>query len=505
LFERYAMALRLYNTLMRQKEDFVPVKEGEVGIYACGVTVYDTCHVGHARSAINFDVITRYLRYRGYKVTYVKNFTDVDDKIIVKANKEGVGFREISERYITEHNDDMDRIGIERPTVTPRATEHIGGMIELIGKLLKNDLAYVVDGDVYFAVKKFKGYGKLSGRDIDEMMSGARVAVGEKKQDPLDFALWKASKEGEPWWESPWGKGRPGWHIECSVMSACFLGETFDIHGGGEDLVFPHHENEIAQSEGASGKTFARYWLHNGFIKVDHEKMSKSLGNFVTIKDILRLYHPEVLRFFVLQSHYRSPLDYSDEALGDARIAMNRLYETLKRIRDIFAAHQALAPVSVKEAELPEKEKALLERVRTLPERFREGMDDDFNTARAMGYVFDLVRQVNAYLTDGFKAGPPALFALNEAERTLREVGGVLGILMEDPEVYFEKDRLREAEKRGIEVGEISALIEERLKARAEKNWKRADEIRDGLAAKGIVLKDSKAATTWTIEGKTTN
>ncbi len=499
------MALRLYNTLMRQKEDFVPVKEGEVGIYACGVTVYDTCHVGHARSAINFDVITRYLRYRGYKVTYVKNFTDVDDKIIVKANKEGVGFREISERYITEHNDDMDRIGIERPTVTPRATEHIGGMIELIGKLLKNDLAYVVDGDVYFAVKKFKGYGKLSGRDIDEMMSGARVAVGEKKKDPLDFALWKASKEGEPWWESPWGKGRPGWHIECSVMSACFLGETFDIHGGGEDLVFPHHENEIAQSEGASGKTFARYWLHNGFIKVDHEKMSKSLGNFVTIKDILRLYHPEVLRFFVLQSHYRSPLDYSDEALGDARIAMNRLYETLKRIRDVFAAHQALVPVSVKETELPGKEKDLVARVRTLPERFREGMDDDFNTARAMGYVFDLVRQVNAYLTDGFKAGPPALFALNEAERTLREVGGVLGILMEDPEVYFEKDRLREAEKRGIEVGEISALIEERLKARAEKNWKRADEIRDGLAEKGIVLKDSKAATTWTIEGKTAN
>jgi cysteinyl-tRNA synthetase len=502
---RYAMALRLYNTLMRQKEDFVPVKEGEVGIYACGVTVYDTCHVGHARSAINFDVITRYLRYRGYKVTYVKNFTDVDDKIIIKANKEGVGFREISERYITEHNDDMDRLGIERPTVTPRATEHIGGMIELIGKLLKNKLAYVVGGDVYFAVKKFKGYGKLSGRDIDEMMSGARVAVGEKKKDPLDFALWKASKEGEPWWESPWGKGRPGWHIECSVMSACFLGETFDIHGGGEDLVFPHHENEIAQSEGASGKTFARYWLHNGFIKVDHEKMSKSLGNFVTIKDILRLYHPEVLRFFVLQSHYRSPLDYSDEALGDARIAMNRLYETLKRVRDIFAADQALTPVSVEEEKLSGKEKVLLERVRTLPERFREGMDDDFNTARAMGYIFDLVRQVNAYLTDGFKASAPALFALNEAERTLREVGGVLGILMEDPDVYFEKDRLREAEKRGIEVGEIEALIEERLKARAEKNWKRADEIRDGLASKGIVLKDSKAGTAWTIEGKSTN
>jgi cysteinyl-tRNA synthetase len=288
-------------------------------------------------------------------------------------------------------------------------------------------------------------------------------------------------------------------------MSARFLGETFDIHGGGEDLVFPHHENEIAQSEGASGKPFAKYWLHNGFIKVDHEKMSKSLGNFVTIRDILKVCHPEILRFFVLQSHYRSPLDFSDEVLNEARIAMNRLYETLKRIRDIFASNQALTPVSVKEEELPEKEKALQERIRTLPDRFREGMDDDFNTARAMGYVFELVRQVNAYLTDGFKASPPALFVLNEAERTLREVGGVLGILMEDPDVYFEKDRLREADKRGIDLGEIEASIEERLQARAEKNWKRADEIRDGLAAKGIVLKDSKAGTTWTIEGKTAN
>ena len=451
------MALRLYNTLTRRKEDFVPLKEGEVGIYACGVTVYDTCHVGHARSAINFDVIARYLRYRGYKVTFVKNFTDVDDKIITKAKTLGVGFHDISERYIAEHNDDMDRLGIERPTVTPRATEHIGGMIELINKLIRNDLAYTVDGDVYFSVEKFKGYGKLSGRNIDEMIAGARIAVGEKKKNPLDFALWKASKEGEPWWESPWGKGRPGWHIECSVMSACFLGETFDIHGGGEDLVFPHHENEIAQSEGASGKPFARYWLHNGFIKVDHEKMSKSLGNFITIRDILKQYHPEVLRFFVLQSHYRSPLDYSEDSLKEARLAMNRFYETLEKIRDIFAADQALGAVTVKEDQLPEKEKALLERIRTLPLRFREGMDDDFNTARALGHMFEAVRQVNAYLTGGFKPSQPALFVLNEAERTLREVGSVLGVLMEDPAVYFEKDRMREAEKRGLQADEIEA------------------------------------------------
>ena len=498
------MAIRLYNTLTRRKEDFVPVKEGEVGIYACGVTVYDTCHIGHARSAINFDVITRYLRYRGYRVTYVKNFTDVDDKIIAKANREGVGFREISERYIVEHDEDMGRLGVERPTVTPRATEHIAGMIDLINRLIGNGLAYAVPGgDVYFAVKNFNGYGRLSGRNLDEMISGARIAPGEKKKDPLDFALWKASKEGEPWWDSPWGKGRPGWHIECSVMSARFLGETFDIHGGGEDLVFPHHENEIAQSEGASGKPFAKYWLHNGFIKVDHEKMSKSLGNFITIRDILKVHHPEVVRFFVLQGHYRSPLDFSEEALNEARFAMNRLYETLRRIRDLFAADPALTAVDVGEDQLPEKERALLGRVRALPVRFREAMDDDFNTARAMGYIFDAVRQVNALVADGSKAAPPALFVLNEAERVIREVGGVLGILMEDPDVYFEKDRLREAQKRGLQVDEIEALIEERLQARREKNWKRADEIRDGLAARGVALKDSKAGTTWTIEGKT--
>ena len=494
------MALRLYNTLTRRKEDFVPVKEGEVGIYACGVTVYDTCHIGHARSAINFDVITRYLRYRGYRVTYVKNYTDVDDKIIAKANKEGVGFREIAERYIAEHDEDMGRLGIERPTVTPRATEHIAGMIELINRLIRNGLAYAVPGgDVYFSVKKFKDYGKLSGRNLDEMMSGARIAPGEKKKDPLDFALWKASKEGEPWWDSPWGRGRPGWHIECSVMSAHFLGETFDIHGGGEDLVFPHHENEIAQSEGASGKPFARYWLHNGFIKVDHEKMSKSLGNFITIRDILKVHHPEVVRFFVLQGHYRSPLDFSEEALNEARHALNRLYETLKRIRDLFAADPALTAVDVGEQQLPEKEKALLERIRALPERFRDAMDDDFNTARAMGFIFDVARQVNAFAADGQTPAPPALFVLNEAERALREVGGVLGILMEDPDVYFEKDRLREAQKRGLRVDEIEALIEERLQARREKDWKRADAIRDGLAAKGVALKDSKTGTTWTI------
>lgn len=300
------MALKVYNTQARRKEVFEPIVAGKVGLYVCGITAYDTCHVGHARSAVVFDVIARFLKHQGYDVTFVKNFTDVDDKIINKANALGRTIGDIADQYIREHNEDMDAMGVKRPTVAPRATDHIDGMIRLIETLLQKDLAYVSDGDVYFSVEGFPGYGKLSGRGLDEMMAGARVDVNEKKRNPLDFALWKASKENEPWWESPWGKGRPGWHIECSVMSQKYLGDTFDIHGGGEDLVFPHHENEMAQSEGATGKPFARYWLHNGFVRVDHEKMSKSLGNFSTIREMLQRYHPEVLRLFILQSHYRS-------------------------------------------------------------------------------------------------------------------------------------------------------------------------------------------------------
>ncbi|HOO41648.1 MAG TPA: cysteine--tRNA ligase, partial [Syntrophales bacterium] len=299
------MALKVYNTQTRRKEQFEPIATGKVGIYVCGITAYDTCHVGHARSAVVFDVMARFFKYRGYDVTFVKNFTDVDDKIINKANTLGRTIGDIADQYIREHDEDMDAIGVQRPTVAPRATDHIDGMIRLIETLQQKGLAYVSDGDVYFSVESFPGYGKLSGRSLDEMMAGARIDVNEKKRNPLDFALWKASKADEPWWESPWGKGRPGWHIECSVMSQKYLGETFDIHGGGEDLVFPHHENEIAQSEGATGKTFARYWLHNGFVRVDHEKMSKSLGNFSTIREMLKRYHPEVLRLFILQSHYR--------------------------------------------------------------------------------------------------------------------------------------------------------------------------------------------------------
>jgi cysteinyl-tRNA synthetase len=320
------MPLRFYNTLTKKKEAFKPVEEGKVSIYACGITAYDVCHVGHARSAIVFDIINRYFQYRGYDVAYVKNFTDVDDKIIVKANAEGNTIFEISERYIREHDEDMDALGVARPSVAPRATEFIEGMIGLIRTLFDKGLAYEVGGDVYYEVDKFTGYGKLSGRSLEDMMAGARVDVNDKKKNPLDFALWKASKEGEPWWESPWGRGRPGWHIECSVMSQHYLGDTFDIHGGGEDLIFPHHENEIAQSEGATGKPLANYWIHNGFVRINSEKMSKSLGNIFTIKDILNRYHPEAVRLFMLQSHYKSPVDFSDGALAEARAGMDRFF-----------------------------------------------------------------------------------------------------------------------------------------------------------------------------------
>ena len=323
------MAIRVYNTLTGKKEDFVPLHEGKVGMYVCGVTVYDLCHIGHARSAIIFDILYRYFRYRGYEVTFVRNFTDIDDKIINRANQEGVDYKTIAERYIREFGMDIRGLGLEKATIEPRATDHIPEMIELVSGLIEKGYAYPGGGDVFFSVERFKEYGKLSKRNLEEMQAGARVEIDEKKKNPLDFVLWKGSKPGEPFWESPWGKGRPGWHIECSVMSMKYLGETFDIHGGGRDLVFPHHENEIAQSEGATGKPFARYWIHNGFININKEKMSKSLGNILTIKEVVKEWHPEVLRLFFLSSHYRSPLDYSEESLKEAKSGLDRFYTTL--------------------------------------------------------------------------------------------------------------------------------------------------------------------------------
>ncbi|NTW77254.1 MAG: cysteine--tRNA ligase, partial [Syntrophaceae bacterium] len=318
------MPIKIFHTRTRKKEIFQPLQEGKVGIYVCGITAYDVCHIGHARAAVVFDVVVRHLRSRGYQVTYVKNFTDIDDKIILRAQKEGVNFSEISECFIKLHNEDMAALGVEAPSITPKATEHMDDMISLINILMEKGYAYAVDGDVYFEVDKFRQYGSLSGRNLDEMQAGARVDINDRKKNPMDFALWKASKEGEPFWDSPWGQGRPGWHIECSAMSRRYLGETFDIHGGGEDLIFPHHENEIAQSQAANGKPLANYWMHNGFVKIDSEKMSKSLGNIFPIREILKNYHPEVLRLFMLQSHYRSPVDYSTSSLNEARAGLIR-------------------------------------------------------------------------------------------------------------------------------------------------------------------------------------
>jgi cysteinyl-tRNA synthetase len=493
------MTIKLYNTLTRKKEEFQPIHEGKVGIYACGITVYDVCHVGHARSAVVFDTITRYFRYRGYDVTFVKNYTDVDDKIIQKSNAAGVGIADISERYIREHDDDMDRLGVARPTYTPRATEHIRGMISLIQRLLSRGLAYEVDGDVYYAVGRFPGYGKLSGRNLDEMMAGARVDVNDKKKNPLDFALWKASKAGEPWWESPWGNGRPGWHIECSVMSQCFLGETFDIHGGGEDLIFPHHENEIAQSEGSTGKPLARYWMHNGFVRINSEKMSKSLDNFFTIRDMLKTYHPEVLRLFLLQSHYRNPVDFSEESLAETRTGMDRFYSTLKRMGDLLALPSEV-PVA-DPSQISGEHRDLYEKLSSLPAQFVEAMDDDFNTARALGHLFEAVRLMNGFMADrAFARSPETCLIMKTAQDSLIELGGILGLFRTDPHAYFRQDRDREAAKRGLDIVEIESLIAARQVARTARNWQKADELRDILAAKKITIEDSPRETAWKFE-----
>lgn len=491
------MSIRLYNTATKQKEPFLPVAEGKVGIYVCGITAYDACHVGHARSAVVFDVIVRYLRYRGYRVTYVKNFTDVDDKIIDKANAEGTDIFAIAGRYIREYNEDMDALGVARPDQTPRATEHIGGMIALVNKLIANNLAYVIEGNVYFAVERFKNYGKLSGRTLEDMLAGARVDVNEKKINPLDFALWKASKEGEPWWESPWGRGRPGWHIECSVMSQRFFGDTFDIHGGGEDLIFPHHENEIAQSEGATGKPLANYWLHNGFVRINSEKMSKSLGNVFTIRDMLNVHHPEALRLFILQNHYRSPVDYTDTSLAEARQGMNRLYAVLKTIHDTLTGRQVADSIP---AWLTGKHAETLAKINAQREKFVEAMDDDFNTARAVGCLFEITRLINGYLAEKPSlSASDTLFVLCQAQQYFEEVGGVLGFFREEMDDYFLKDREREVNKKGLDVKEIERLIEGRNAARREKNWAKADETRKVLAEKNVILKDTPTATTWEI------
>jgi cysteinyl-tRNA synthetase len=493
------MSQKIFNTATRKKEVLQTIKEGVVGIYVCGITAYDVCHVGHARAAIVFDVVVRHLRSRGYRVTYVKNFTDIDDKIIDRAKKEGVSIKEIAEKYIKLHDEDMVALGVITPDVTPKATEHIPEMIDLISVLVENGYAYSVDGDVYFAVDSFHQYGGLSGRNLEDMIAGARVDINDKKKNPLDFALWKNSKEGEPFWESPWGKGRPGWHIECSAMSRKYLGETFDIHGGGEDLVFPHHENEIAQSQAATGKPLANYWMHNGFVKINAEKMSKSLGNIFPIREILKIYHPEVLRLFMLQSHYRSPVDYSEISLAETRSGLVRCYTTLQLLKETMGK-PATSAAAVNEKNST-KQKEYISKIQELKEKFDSSLDDDFNTAQSLGYVFEVVRLTNNFIA--LEKNMPAALKTNifdETKKAFDHFGAVLGVFQDDPDHFFKFDREIEVSKRGLNIGEIESLITERQAARAAKDWTKADAIRQELAGLHVVLKDTANTTSWIIE-----
>lgn len=459
--------------MSRTKEEFVPVDENEVKIYACGPTVYNYIHIGNARPLCVFDVLRRYLEYRGYNVKFVQNFTDIDDKIIKRANEEGKTFEEISEKYIEEFWTDAHGLNFKDATVHPKATENIDEIIDIIKSLEEKGYAYAVNGDVYFRTLKFNEYGKLSHQPIEDLESGARIAVGEVKEDPLDFALWKGAKEGEPYWESPWGKGRPGWHIECSAMNRKYLGNTIDIHCGGQDLVFPHHENEIAQSECANGCTFSKYWMHNGYINVDNVKMSKSLGNFKTVREIAEVYGYEVIRYFLISSHYRSPINYSLEIIEQCKSALERLY-TCRESLD-FAVKNA----SVDKADNDELLINMLDERRN---QFITAMDDDLNTADGLAAIFDLTKDINTKILD--KGVSKAV--CEHAASLFDELCGVLGIL------YNRKENSVDSE--------IEALIEKRQEARKNKDWATADKIRDDLKAKGIILKDTPQGVTWTKE-----
>jgi len=492
------MALRVYNTLSGRKEPFEPLEPPRVGMYVCGVTVYDYCHIGHARANIVFDIVFRYLQFAGYDVTYVRNYTDVDDKIINRANERGIDSRELAEEFIRAFDEDMDMLGLAKPTFEPKATEHIGEIIAIVATLIAKGKAYASDGDVYFAVNAFGDYLKLSKRNMEEMQAGARIAPGEKKRHPMDFALWKAAKPGEPAWESPWGPGRPGWHIECSAMSMKFLGATFDIHGGGKDLVFPHHENEIAQSEAANDQPFVKYWLHNGFVNVNSEKMSKSLGNFFTIRDILEKFDPEVVRFFILQAHYRSPIDFSDQNLREAGAGLSRIYEALLAAEQLLGGQQGVPP----HAEgLKGSNAELAELVAGVEGRFREAMDDDFNTALAIGHLFEVVRGLNRIVTEKHYKKNTGLYAvLRDGHAEVLRLGGVLGLFGTPAEEWLEREKMLGLVGTGLTPEMIEELIAERNAARKNKDFARSDQIRDELAARGVLLLDSAHGTGWKLK-----
>ena len=455
--------LHIHNSLTRQKQPFAPLQPGKVRMYVCGMTVYDYCHIGHARMMMAFDVIQRWLRASGFAVTYVRNITDIEDKIIKRASENGESFQALTERFIRFMHEDVAALGVQKPDFEPRATQHVPGMLHMIDTLMRKGLAYhAANGDVYYSVRGFDGYGKLSGKSLDDLRAGERVEVDPNKRDPLDFVLWKAAKPGEPSWDSPWGPGRPGWHIECSAMSEHFLGEHFDIHGGGQDLQFPHHENEVAQSEGAHGHPFVNYWVHNGFVRVDNEKMSKSLGNFFTIREVLTRYDPEVVRFFLVRSHYRSPVNYSDQHLDDARAGLARLYTAL---RDAGMAAQP-APGAI-DWDNP------------YAARFRTAMDDDFNTPEAVAVLFELASEVNRTRTTRDAA-------------LLRALAAILGLLERDPVAFLQAGSASE-----LTPAEIEAFIARRTAARKGRDFAEADRIRGELESKGIVLEDKPGGTIW--------
>lgn len=464
--------MKIYNTLTRKKETFVPQKEGEVTMYSCGPTVYDYFHIGNARPFIIFDTMRRYLEYIGYKVTFVQNFTDIDDKMIRRANEEGITVKELGERFIGEYFKDAKALGIREATIHPKATENIDAIIDIVKRLQENGYAYEVDGDVYFSTKKFKDYGKLSKQPLEDLEAGARIDISEQKQNVMDFALWKKQKPGEPAWESPWGLGRPGWHIECSAMANKYLGETIDIHSGGQDLIFPHHENEIAQSECAHCKPFARYWMHNGYININNQKMSKSLGNFFTVRDIAQEYDYEVIRFFMLSAHYRNPVNFSDLLMQQAKSAVERVYTCIDHLEFLLGSSE--------ERPLSEQEKQFEKTVTDCRGKFMMAMDDDLNTADAIAAIFDIVYAVNTLLSS---ETANAAQAVKKALDTIRELGNVLGLFTKKKQTSLDK--------------EVEELIRQREQARQEKNWAVADEIRDRLKAMRIELKDTPMGVKW--------
>lgn len=458
--------LTIYNTLTKQKQPFIPIEPGKIRLYVCGMTVYDYCHVGHARVMLVFDIVVRHLRSSGYKVTYVQNVTDIDDKIIKRANENGEDMKQLTSRFIQAMHEDADALGILRPDIEPRATDSIPQIIAMVQHLFDNGYAYITDnGDVCYTVQRFADYGKLSGKRLEDLRAGERVKVDKSKKHPLDFVLWKAAKPGEPSWDSPWGQGRPGWHIECSAMSTNCLGNHFDIHGGGMDLQFPHHENEIAQSEGATGEPFVNVWMHNGFVRIDDEKMSKSLGNFFTVREVFERYQPEVVRYFILTSHYRSPLNYSDQELDSAKQALTRLYTALRGLPDLSSTFCEDESYS---------------------QRFNAAMDDDFNTPEAFAVLFDLSHEINKIRSkDSSQA--------EQLGGELRRLGGILGILQAEPEMYLQGTETEE----NLSAAEIERLIAERLAARERRDWAMADQIRASLKEKGVVLEDGKQGTIW--------